>query len=53
MDGWYLTFTYCFQKHLPHHVYLVVKEPFRTKDLTEAYETFVIELAKKFVQVSP
>ena len=31
----------------------VVKETFRTKDLTEAYETFVIELAKKFVQVSP
>ena len=31
----------------------VVKEPFRTKDLTETNEAFVTELVKKFAQVFP
>ena len=37
------------------NIYLttLVKEPVRTKDLTETNEAFVIELTKKFVQLFP
>lgn len=50
MDGWDLTL---FSETSTSPRLPVVKEPFRTKDLMETNEAFVIELTKKFVQLFP